>query len=484
MIALTLDRIAEITQSRISGPARPSDVVFGPVVIDSRRAEPGSLFVALGGEQVDGHDFARSAVAAGAAAVLGSRPVAAPQLLTDGGDEGVIAALGRLARAVAGELTGADIVGITGSSGKTTTKDLMAQVLGGLGPTVAPAGSYNNEIGHPLTVLRADADTRFVVLEVAARGMGHIAHLCAIAPPRIGVVLNVGSAHVGEFGSREAIARAKGELVEALPSAADGGVAVLNADDDAVIAMAERTAARVVSYGLAPGAHVRAEGVELDAAGRAGFTLHVGGRSAPVRLALIGAHQVHNALAVAAVAAEAGMEPAGIAAALSQAGPVSRWRMEVTETPRGVTVVNDAYNANPESVAAALSTLEAFGGNGGRRTHAVLGVMAELGEKSDAEHRGAGALAARSGVRTLVVVGDDAAPMAEGAAAEPGWDGEVVRVRDAGEAVAALRARLRQEDVVMVKGSRVAGLEKVAEQLAEGDAPAAQAGGTSGEAAK
>ncbi|MFD0776350.1 Mur ligase family protein, partial [Streptomonospora algeriensis] len=216
MIALTLDRIAEITQSRISGPARPTDVVFGPVIIDSRRAEPGSLFVALGGERVDGHDYARSAVAAGAAAVLGSRPVAAPQLLTDGGDEGVIAALGRLARAVAGELSGADIVGITGSSGKTTTKDLMAQVLGSLGPTVAPSGSYNNEIGHPLTVLRADSDTRFIVLEVAARGTGHIAHLCGIAPPRIGVVLNVGSAHVGEFGSREAIARAKGELVEAL----------------------------------------------------------------------------------------------------------------------------------------------------------------------------------------------------------------------------------------------------------------------------
>ncbi|WP_052809749.1 UDP-N-acetylmuramoyl-tripeptide--D-alanyl-D-alanine ligase [Streptomonospora alba] len=484
MIALTLDRIAEITQSRISGPARPSDVVFGPVVIDSRRCEPGSLFVALGGERVDGHDFARSAVAAGAAAVLGSRPVAAPQLLTDGGDEGVIAALGRLARAVTGELTGADVVGITGSSGKTTTKDMMAQVLDRLGPTVAPSGSYNNEIGHPLTVLRADSQTRFIVLEVAARGIGHIAHLCDIAPPRIGVVLNVGSAHVGEFGSREAIARAKGELVEALPSAAQGGVAVLNADDDAVIAMAERTAARVVSYGLAPDAHVRAEDVELDASGRAGFTLRIGERSAPVRLALVGAHQVHNALAVAAVAAETGMDPAEIAAALAEAGPRSRWRMEVTEAPDGVTVVNDAYNANPESVAAALSTLEAFGGRDGRGTHAVLGVMAELGETSVEEHRRAGAMAARSGVRTLVVVGEEAGPMAEGAGAEPGWDGEVVRVRDADEATAALRARLRGADVVMVKGSRVAGLEKVAEELTEGAPPAQPAGEMSGEDAK
>ncbi|QBI53888.1 UDP-N-acetylmuramoyl-tripeptide--D-alanyl-D-alanine ligase [Streptomonospora litoralis] len=484
MIALTLDRIAEITQSRISGPARPTDVVFGPVVIDSRRAEPGSLFVALGGERVDGHEYARSAVAAGAAAVLGSRPVAAPQLLTDGGDEGVVAALGRLARAVAGELTGADVVGITGSSGKTTTKDLMAQVLGGVGPTVAPSGSYNNEIGHPLTVLRADADTRFVVLEVAARGIGHIAHLCSLAPPRIGVVLNVGSAHVGEFGSREAIARAKGELVESLPSAAEGGIAVLNADDDAVIAMAGRTAARVVSYGLAPDADVRAEDVELDPAGRAGFTLRVGEQSAPVRLTLVGAHQVHNALAVAAVAAEAGMDAAAIAAALAGAGPVSRWRMEVSETPDGVTVVNDAYNANPESVAAALSTLEAFGGHGARRTHAVLGVMAELGDLSGEEHRRAGAAAARTGVRTLVVVGEEAAPAAEGAAAEPGWDGEVVRVGDADEAAAVLGSRLRPQDVVMVKGSRVAGLERVAELLAPGEAPAATAREMSGEDAK
>ncbi|GAB3465307.1 UDP-N-acetylmuramoyl-tripeptide--D-alanyl-D-alanine ligase [Streptomonospora sediminis] len=484
MIALTLDRIAEITQSRISGPARPTDVVFGPVVIDSRRSEPGSLFVALSGERVDGHDYARSAVAAGAAAVLGSRPVAAPQLLTDGGDEGVVAALSRLARAVAGELTGADIVGVTGSSGKTTTKDLLAQVLSGLGPTIAPSGSFNNEIGHPLTVLQAEADTRFIVLEAAARGRGHIAHLCEIAPPRIGIVLNVGSAHLGEFGSREAIAQAKGEMVEALPAAGEGGVAVLNADDSAVAAMAERTAARVVSFGLAPHAHVRAEDVQLDAAGRAGFTLRIGGDSAPVRLALVGAHQVHNALAVAAVAAEMGMEPAGIADALSGAGPVSRWRMEITETADGATVVNDAYNANPESVAAALQTLEAFGEQGERRTHAVLGVMAELGDLSGDEHRRAGALAARSGASTLVVVGDEAAPMAEGAAAESEWSPEVVRVRDADEAAAAVRARLRPTDVVMVKGSRVAGLERVAELLAPGAESAESVQDLSGEDAK
>jgi UDP-N-acetylmuramoyl-tripeptide--D-alanyl-D-alanine ligase len=468
LIALTLDRIAEITQARLGPSARPEAVVDGPVVVDSRQVRPGSLFVALGGDRADGHDFADAAAAAGAAAVLGSRPVAAPELLVDGGDAEVVAALGRLARHVAGRLTGADIVGVTGSSGKTTTKDMLAQVLGGLGPTIAPPGSFNNEIGHPLTVLRADAATRFIVLEVAARGIGHIAHLCEIAPPRIGVVLNVGSAHMGEFGGRDAIARAKGELVEALPAAADGGVAVLNADDDAVRGMAPRTAARVVTYGTAADADVRAADVRLDTAGRPAFTLRVGGASAEVRLALVGVHQVHNALAVAAVAAEFGMGADAIAAALGAAGPVSRWRMEVTELDDGVTVVNDAYNANPESMAAALRTLAVLAAQ--RRSIAVLGYMAELGGEARAEHEAVGRLAADTGVATLVIVGEDAAPIADGARGAPGWDGEVLRVSDAAEAAAVLRGRLRPKDVVMVKGSRVAGLEHVAERLVSGEA--------------
>ncbi|RCV54489.1 UDP-N-acetylmuramoyl-tripeptide--D-alanyl-D-alanine ligase [Marinitenerispora sediminis] len=463
MIALTLDRIAEITQSRIHGSARPADVVTGPVVIDSRQAVPGALFVALGGERVDGHDFADAAVAAGAAAVLGSRPLAAPQLLVDGGDAEVVAALGRLARAVVGELPQADIVGVTGSSGKTTTKDLLAQVLRRLGPTVAPAGSFNNEIGHPLTVLRADEHTRYVVLEVAARGLGHIAHLCRIAPPRIGVVLNVGSAHVGEFGSRAAIAQAKGELVEALPGADAGGVAVLNVDDDAVIGMAARTAARVVGYGLGERADVRGRDVRLGEDGRAAFTLQIGARSAPVRLALVGEHQVHNALAVAAVAAELGMDLDDIAAALGEAGAVSRWRMEVAEGPGGVTVVNDAYNANPESMGAALRTLAALAR--ARRSVAVLGIMAELGPAHQVEHERLGRLVAESGVDCLIAVGEEAAPIVDGVRSVAGWHGEVRQVADTAQAVAALRGLLRPEDVVLVKGSRVAGLEQVAEQL-------------------
>ncbi|MDE3720255.1 UDP-N-acetylmuramoyl-tripeptide--D-alanyl-D-alanine ligase [Nocardiopsis sp. N85] len=480
MIALTLDRIAEITGTALGGSVRPDTVVDGPVVVDSRLAAPGSLFVALSGERVDGHEYARAAIEAGAAAALVSRPVDAPHLLVDGGDDAVVEALARLARHTADTLSdparGADaveIVGVTGSSGKTTTKDLIAQVIGRRGTTVAPAGSFNNEIGHPLTVLRADTDTRHLVLEVAARGIGHIAHLCRVAPPRIGVVLNVGSAHVGEFGDRDAIAKAKGELVEALPPGASapgaGGLAVLNADDPKVNAMAARTAARVVTYGLADDADVRATDVVIGADGAPAFTLHLGGTSTPVRLTLVGAHQVHNALATAAVAHELGMDIAGIADALGAAVPVSRWRMEVTEHD-GVTLVNDAYNANPESMRAALTTLGALARD--RRPIAVLGHMAELGDEAHIEHEKIGDLAARTGVPLLIVVGDQAegiATGAENAAREGRWSGETVRVADAAAAAAELRARMRAGDVVIVKGSRVAALEKVIDHITEGD---------------
>lgn len=482
MIALTLDRIAEITQTAIGGSARPDTVVDGPVVIDSRQAAPGALFVALKGERVDGHDFAAQAIDSGAAAVLVSRPVEAPHLLVDGGDDEVVAALGRLARYVAEELgdtrygpgRATQIVGVTGSSGKTTTKDLIAQVLCSMGTTVAPAGSFNNEIGHPLTVLRADANTRHLVLEVAARGVEHIAHLCRIAPPRIGVVLNVGTAHMGEFGDRDAIAKAKGELVEALPPGGqhrgEGGVAVLNSDDPRVREMASRTAARVVFYGTGEEAAVRATEVTLEDTGAPSFTLHLGGRTARVRLALVGVHQVHNALATAAVADELGMEIEQIADALGAASPVSRWRMEVTEH-NGVTFVNDAYNANPESMRAALTTLGALARD--RRAIAVLAHMAELGAGGEAEHVRIGELAAQTGVQHLIVVGEEAAGIAAGAegAADVGdWQGESVRVPDAEAAAAALRERMRSGDVVIVKGSRVAALERVIDLITKEDA--------------
>jgi UDP-N-acetylmuramoyl-tripeptide--D-alanyl-D-alanine ligase len=459
LIPLSLDEIARITGGRPDGVGDPGAVVSGPVVIDSRRAGPGGLFAAVAGERADGHDFAGAAIAAGAVAVLATRPTGLPSLIVDD----VPAALARLATAVVGRLPGVTVAGITGSSGKTSTKDLTAQLVERLGPTVAPEGSYNNEFGFPLTVLRAGPDTRYMVLEMAARDAGHIASLCQIAPPRIGAVLNVGHAHTGWFGGIEAVARAKGELPEALPA---GGVAVLNADDPRVAAMAGRTAARVVTFGLGRaghGADVSAAGVRLDDLGRPAFTLVTSAGSAPVRMALHGAHNVPNALAAAAIAAEMGLGLADIAAGLSSAAARSRWRMEVARSARGVTVINDAYNANPESVRAALDALHHMAR--GRRAFAVLGHMAELGEESRASHEEVGALAAGTGVAGLIVVGTEAEPILAGARAHRGWHGEAIGVPDGAGAVAALRDRLDAGDVVLVKASRAAALERVAAEL-------------------
>src|SRR6266567_1943928 len=382
MIPLSLARIARVTGGQLCH-GDPDAVVSGEVVIDSRRVGPGGLFAAVAGERSDGHDFAAAAVAAGATAVLATRPVPVPSVLV----ADVPAALAALARSVVDALPAVRIAGITGSSGKTSTKDLAAQLVERLGPTIAPAGSYNNEFGHPLTVLRADAATRYLVLELSARGIGHIAYLCRVAPPRYGVVLNVGHAHAGEFGGLDQVARAKGELVEALPP---DGVAILNADDPRVLAMTARTQARVVTFGVQdPDALVRAADVRLDDLGRPSFTLLTPEGSAPVTLRLHGAHNVPNALAAAALAGELGLGLDGIAAGLGAAVARSRWRMEVHQRADGVTVINDAYNANPDSVRAAIDALAHLAQcqpGGGGRGFAVLGHMAELGGTSRASH--------------------------------------------------------------------------------------------------
>jgi UDP-N-acetylmuramoyl-tripeptide--D-alanyl-D-alanine ligase len=462
VIRLTLDEIAAITGGSLEpSGADGAAAVTGPVVIDSRRAAPGSLFAALPGERADGHDFAAAATRRGAVAVLGARPVAGVPVIVV---PDVTAALAALAHAVLGRLPGAVVVGITGSSGKTSTKDLAAQVVERLGATIAPEGSFNNEIGLPLTVLSADETTKFLVLEMAARGPGHIAWLCEIAPPRIGAVLNVGQAHVGEFGSIEGVAKAKGELPEALPA---DGVAILNADDPRVLAMTSRTKARVVRFGAA--GDVRAEDVALDDLGRASFLLVMPGGRAAVTLGLHGAHHVANALAAAAIAADLGMAVPDIADALSAATARSKKRMELTRRPDGVLVINDSFNANPDSVRAAIEALAHMTKGGaadsGRRGIAVLGYMAELGDAEIASHAEAGRLAARAGVAALVAVGDGARPVLDGARAEQGWRGEAIAVPDPRAAVAELRNRLRPGDVVLVKASKVAGLGEVADGL-------------------
>ena len=469
MIELSLQQVADAVGGRLHG-ADPTAVLHRPAVLDSRLAEPGSLFVAVRGEHVDGHDFAASAVDAGAVAVLASRPVDAPAVVVPD----TVAALGRLATRVRHRLPGTRVVALTGSQGKTSTKDLLARLLAGLGPVVAPVGSYNNELGVPLTVLHADPATAHFVVEMGARGDGQISYLCDIAQPAVGVVLNVGTAHLGEFGSREAIAQAKGELVEALP---DSGLAVLNADDHLVRQMAALTQARVLTFGTTLRADVRAEDVALDDQGRPRFTLVSPQGKTPVVMELLGAHQAVNAAAAAAVALGAGVPLAEVASGLEAARPVSPWRMERHVRTDGVIVINDAYNASPDAMRSALHTLAAMGGGaGGRRTVAVLGEMRELGDTSASEHDAIGRLAARLGVDLLVVVGEDATGLLQGARGEESWRGESVQVGDADTAVAYVRDQLRGGDVVLVKAARAAGLERVAAALVS-DPVRARAGG-------
>ncbi|MFP5416810.1 MAG: UDP-N-acetylmuramoyl-tripeptide--D-alanyl-D-alanine ligase, partial [Actinomycetes bacterium] len=421
---------------------------------------------------VAGPYYLAGARAAGAGAALVEREVDAdlPQVVV----ADTVAGLSSLAHHVVtrARRSGLVVVGVTGSSGKTSTKDLLAQVLAGAGPTVAPPGSFNNEIGAPLTACRVDDRTRFLVSEMGARGVGHIAALARVTPPDIGAVLNVGHAHVGEFGSVEGIAEAKGELVEAL---GETGWAVLNADDPRVLAMAQRTRARVATFSAvgdpgANGAALRVWAAEItpDDLQRFSFTLNAAGAaygSAQVALGVLGEHQVSNALAAAAVALAAGLGLDDIAAALTRARPLSRWRMELTTRPDGLAVLNDAYNANPDSMRAALAALRGLRRPEGRLV-AVLGDMLELGESSRTEHHELGRLAATLGIDEVDAVGAFAGDVAAGVAAA---GGRARYFEDKDTLTRHLRATLGSADVVLVKASRGLALETVAEALAAAD---------------
>lgn len=326
MISTTVAEVAAAVGGSLTDGAAGRERITD-VTSDSRLVTSGSLFVALAGTRVDGHDFADAAIKSGAVAVLAAHPIGAPAIVVDD----VLFALGRLARVQVDQLLQVTVIAITGSVGKTTTKDLLAHLLSRIGPTVAPPGSFNNELGLPLTVLGADDSTRYLILEMGARAEGHISYLCEVAPPLIGVELGVGTAHVGEFGSRESIARAKAELVAALPH---GGVAVLNADDWRVAMMATSTSARVVTFGASGSAAVHAEGVQVDDRDRPSFDLVTPDGSARVRMQLSGSHLVTNALAAATVAWVLDMPTDEVAAGLSSARPDSKWRMEIVETGR------------------------------------------------------------------------------------------------------------------------------------------------------
>ena len=453
-----LSDVAAAVEGRVAGP----DVEVSSVTTDSRAVEPGALFVARAGEAEDGHRYVPDAFTAGASAAM-VKQIDEMELVKQidrsyvvVGDPG--RALLDLARDERGHLR-ATVVGITGSTGKTCTKDFTAAVLGVRFEVVASAASFNNEVGLPLTVLSASPTTEALVCEMGARRVGQIAGLCEVARPHAGIVTNVGMAHLGLFGSRENIVTAKAELVEALPRQ---GVAVLNADDPVAFGYRARTPARVLTYGTSAAADVRAEGVELDRDARASFTLVAAGLREGVELSVPGEHMVPNALAAAACGIALGVSPGECAAALKDAH-VSGWRMETFTTPDGVRVVNDAYNANPTSMAAALKAARWMSRGG--RCIAVLGGMAELGDASAEEHDHVGELVARLGVEELVAVGPDAGPIARAALREGIDRDHVVEVPDRAAALEAVRQMAHDGDLVLVKASRVNGLERLAEAL-------------------
>ncbi|TSD11847.1 UDP-N-acetylmuramoyl-tripeptide--D-alanyl-D-alanine ligase [Curtobacterium sp. KBS0715] len=486
MIAMTLAEIATAVGGELIGGAQATDVaepgdlvVEGSVETDSRLVRPGSVFFALPGEVTDGRRFVAAAVDAGAALVITPERVdtTAPQIVVADGYEALAALAHEVVTRVRMSTTDrvdADgrpaplrVVGITGSNGKTSTKNMLRTILEQHGATVAPEGSFNNHVGAPISMLRVTYDTRYLVVEMGASGVGHIAKLVSIAEPDLGVVLKVGLAHAGEFGGIEATQRAKSEMVTDLPETA---TALLNVDDDRVASMRDLTAARVVGFGTSAEADYRITGIETDRSGtRFTLTAPPGQPGGPdhvdVRLAILGEHHAMNASAALTVAHLWGVPLADGAASLASMTRAERWRMELLQGgPEGVTVINDAYNASPDSTAAALRTLAQIV-RPGERTVAVLGEMAELGEFSVEEHDRIGRLVVRLGIGQLVVVGRGAMPIHQAATLEGSWDGESVYIEDVDDAVRAMQEMLRPGDVVLVKSSKSAELRFLGDRL-------------------
>jgi UDP-N-acetylmuramoyl-tripeptide--D-alanyl-D-alanine ligase len=464
-VRLTASEIANATGGKVVGD---DTVVADSFSIDSRTLRPGACFVALAAER-DGHDFVVDAFDRGAVVAVVAReldPGSGARALVEVEDP--LVALGTLGAEARDRLTDATVVGITGSAGKTATKDLLAAAVRGTRRVTASPVSFNNEVGLPLTMLSADAGTEVVVAEMGARFAGNIADLCAIARPHIGVITNIGLAHTGPLGGRAGVAATKGELLDALPS---DGVAVLHADDDFTPELARRTLARVVQVGLEARADidVYVTDVVLDDQLRPSFRLDTPVGSLDLRLSVRGEHQVLNAAMATAVAIELGVPLADIGHGLARADTAA-WRMELDRTDHGVTVLNDAYNASPTSTAAALRSLARLPVTG--RRMAVLGEMRELGAEADAAHHDIGRMAVECGVEVLVVVGEEARALSVGARAAGHGSVEVIEVSDPAAAVDAIADRAREGDAVLVKASRAIGLERVAAALVDEAAPA------------
>ena len=439
------------------------DVPIHAISTDTRNLNPGDVFVAIRGENFDGHDFADQAIAANASVVISDHVINGIPCIVVANTISAYADLARVHLHKVRERRPLKVIGITGSSGKTSTKDLITDVLTSEGTVVSPPGSFNNEIGLPATVLRADEATTHLVLEMGMRGSGHIAYLCRIAAPDVSVLINIGSAHLGEVGSREGIAAAKSEILTHMHP---GGIAILNADDQLVMGLRDLVNGTVLTFGEDIDSDVRISNVDIDHQARAAFDLTYEGQTQRVHLGLYGEHQVYNAAAAAAVGIACGVPLNRIVMALDHARPRSKWRMEVSRTADGVTVINDAYNANPESMRAALKSLVAMAkGATPARTWAVLGEMRELGAEAVAAHDEIGRLAVRLDVSRLIAVGEGARPIHMGAAHEGSWGNESAWVPDVDAALKVLSDELTTGDIVLVKASRSIGLERVATTL-------------------
>ena len=443
MIRLKASQIADIVGGRLNVDGQ-TQVWLAPV-FDSRKASEGSFFLALQGENADGHDFIDDAISRGAAFAFVTKDVKQPNIQVDD----VYLALSKLASFVRTQLPNLKVIGITGSQGKTTTKDLLHHILEGIGPTISPENSFNNELGAPLNLLRCDEETAFCIAELGARHIGDIANLSSIVKPDVGVVLKVGNAHLAEFGSVENIAKAKGELIQSL---ATDGVAVLGTYDEFTPKMANGFAGRVITFGENTGADVRAADIEIRE-GCPHFDLVDGEGRVSVGMRLVGAHQVANALAAAAAAIALGVSNEHIATALSTAENKSKWRMQLHELP-GLLLINDAYNANPESMEAALFSLRLFAQERGGSAWAFLGKMHELGASSSQAHEKIGTLARDLGIDHLVAIN----ATEYGASLNyENWENAL-----------SLMSEMTPGDVVLVKASRAEGLERLADALVAG----------------
>jgi UDP-N-acetylmuramoyl-tripeptide--D-alanyl-D-alanine ligase len=467
MITLTLAEVASAIGGALhldGTDASPQTVVSGTVTTDSREIGPGDVFFAKRGEFDDGHRFAPAAADQGAALLIVEHPLdlAVPQVVV----ADTVDALGALATEVVRRVRSHGrlrVVGVTGSNGKTTTKNLLREILQRHGATVASRKSFNNEVGGPITALELNDDTQFLVAEMGASAVGEIARLVRMAHPDVGIVLKVGLAHAGEFGGIEQTVLAKSEMVTELSA---DEVAVLNVDDPRVASMAERTAARVVWFGLGERADVRATDLVVHARGTEFTVTAPDGASARVRFSVLGEHHVMNALAATAAALELGVPLAQIVDALEEVTLAERWRMQLMGGRDDITVINDAYNASPDSMSAALKTLAQVKAPG-TRTIAVLGEMSELGEFSGDEHDRIGLLAVRLGISQLVVVGQGARRLHITAINEGSWDGESAYVETADEAFDLVVSSVRPGDTVLVKSSNAAGLRLLGDRLGE-----------------